>query len=86
VSNNNEIKTEKEIDQISTNSANNSEQEDSGNNSDKSDIPDNKNSEKRVVKEKNTVALQFGKKIKIYITNYRFLVLKRFIKRICLIY
>jgi len=70
VSNNNEIKNEKEIDQISTNSANNSEQEDNGNNSDKSDIPDNKNSEKRVVKEKNTAALQFGKKIKIYIINH----------------
>lgn len=59
MSNNSNVKTEEKIDQISFKSADNSEQEDSGNNSDKSDIPDNKNNEKRIVKEKNTAALQF---------------------------
>ncbi|XP_039302207.1 probable ATP-dependent RNA helicase DDX10 [Solenopsis invicta] len=51
-------KIEKEVDQISTNSAD-SEQEDSENNSDKNDIPDkNKNNEKRLAKEK-AAALNF---------------------------
>lgn len=59
MSNSSNVKTEEKIDQISFKSADNSEQEDSGNNSDKSDIPDNKNNEKRIVKEKNTAALQF---------------------------
>lgn len=62
-SNNNNVKTEKETDQISANSADNSEKEDSGSDSDKNDISDNENSEKRIVKEKNIDALQFGKKI-----------------------
>lgn len=62
-SNNNNVKTEKKTDQISANSADNSEQEDSGNDSDKNDISDNEDSEKRIVKEKNIDALQFGKKI-----------------------
>lgn len=62
-SNNNNVKIEKETDQISANSADNSEQEDSGNDSDKNDISDNEDSEKRIVKEKNIAALQFGKKI-----------------------
>lgn len=61
----NNVKIEKEIDQTSTKSADNSEQEDSDNNSDKSEILDNKNNEKRIeeIKEENTTALQFGKKI-----------------------
>jgi len=71
MSHNDDTKTEKEIDQISTNSADNSEQEDSGNDSDKSEILDNENSErilvkkeKKEVEEENTAPLQFGKKIK----------------------
>ncbi|XP_077258464.1 putative ATP-dependent RNA helicase DDX10 [Temnothorax americanus] len=56
---NNNVKTEKEIDQISTNSADNSEQEDSEDNSDKNEILDNKNNERRIVKKENTAALQF---------------------------
>lgn len=63
-------KFEKEIDQISSNSADNSEQEDSDNNSDESEILDNKNNE-RIVKEENTAALQFGKKIKELLLNYK---------------
>lgn len=61
MSNNNDVKIEKEVDQISTN---NSEHEDSESNSDESKIPDNKNNERRTIKEENTAALQFGKKIK----------------------
>lgn len=57
----NNVKIEKEIDQTTTNSTDNSEQEDSDNNSDKNEILDNKNNEKRI--EENTTALQFGKKI-----------------------
>lgn len=60
---NNNVKIEKEIDQISTNSADNSEQEDSDNNSDRSEILDNKNNERRIIKKENTTTLQFGKKI-----------------------
>ncbi|XP_024874585.1 probable ATP-dependent RNA helicase DDX10 [Temnothorax curvispinosus] len=56
---NNNVKTEKEIDQISTDSADNSEQEDSEDNSDKNEILDNKNNERRIVKKENTAALQF---------------------------
>lgn len=70
---NNNVKIEKEIDQISTNSADNSEQEDSDNNSDKSEILNNKNNE-RIVKEENTAALQFGKKRIAFILNYKFLI------------
>ncbi|XP_018371980.1 PREDICTED: probable ATP-dependent RNA helicase DDX10 [Trachymyrmex cornetzi] len=55
----NDVKTEKEIDQTSTNSADNSDQEDSGNNSDKSDIS-NKSHEKRIIKEEKTAALQIN--------------------------
>lgn len=61
MSNNNDVKIEKEVDQISTN---NSEHEDSESNSDESKIPDNKNNERRIIKEENIAALQFGKKIK----------------------
>lgn len=53
----NNVKIEKEIDQTTTNSTDNSEQEDSDNNSDKNEILDNKNNEKRI--EENTTALQF---------------------------
>lgn len=60
MSNNNNVKIEKDID--STKSTDNSKQEDSENNSDENDIPDNKNSEKRI-DQKEDVALQFGKKI-----------------------
>ncbi|XP_018306347.1 probable ATP-dependent RNA helicase DDX10 [Mycetomoellerius zeteki] len=56
---NNNVKTEKEIDRTSTNSADNSDQEDSENNSDKSDIS-NKNSEKRIIKEEKIAALQIN--------------------------
>ncbi|KYN40655.1 putative ATP-dependent RNA helicase DDX10 [Trachymyrmex septentrionalis] len=55
----NDVKTEKEIDQTSINSADNSDQENSGNNSDKSDIS-NKSSEKRIIKEEKTAALQIN--------------------------
>lgn len=73
---NNNVKTEKEIDRTSTNSADNSDQEDSENNSDKSDIS-NKNSEKRIIKEEKIAALQISKKIKNHFYNeiyYRFLI------------
>jgi len=65
---NNDVKTEKEIDQTSTNSADNSDQEDSGNNSDKSDISNK--SEKRIIKEEKTTVLQISKKIENHLLRY----------------
>lgn len=59
----NNIKIEdEETNQISSNLANNSEQEDSEGSSDT--IPDNTNSEKKQIDKKDLSSLQFGKKIK----------------------
>ncbi|KAG5310707.1 DDX10 helicase, partial [Acromyrmex insinuator] len=55
----NDVKTEKKIDQTSTNSADNSDQKDSENSSNKSDIS-NKSNEKRIIKEEKTAALQIN--------------------------
>ncbi|KAL0099103.1 hypothetical protein PUN28_020269 [Cardiocondyla obscurior] len=55
MSNNSNIKTEKEIDKLSTNSTDDSEQED--NDSDKNEILSNKN-EEEIIKEENVAALE----------------------------
>lgn len=71
MSNNDNVKIEKDLDKISTNSADNSEQEDSGNNSDENDIPHNKNSKKRITEKKDVASLQFGKKIEESLLYYK---------------
>ncbi|KAL6259541.1 hypothetical protein P5V15_009458 [Pogonomyrmex californicus] len=58
MSTNNNVKNEKEIDQISTNSIDDSEQEDSGDSSDEN-IHNNKNSNEKVVTEEDSAVLQF---------------------------